>query len=73
MSSYARSLELAPSLVQAFGGMMYVKTFVCDWRDRSAELSTLGDHAASCKQHNEPAEKSVALSRFGIHVRKLSS
>ena len=60
VASYARSLDLAPSLVQAFGGMMYVKTFVCDWRDRSAELSTLGDHAASCKQHNEPAENSCS-------------
>lgn len=40
-SSYYRALDLRPKFVQAFGGLMYTKTYTCDWRDRAADLATL--------------------------------
>ena len=40
-SSYGRALALRPGFVQAFGGLMYTKTYTCDWRDRATDLATL--------------------------------
>lgn len=36
-----RALQIIPSFVQAFGGMMYTKTYICDWRDRNSDLAML--------------------------------
>ena len=44
VTSYRRALEIVPGFVQAFGGMMYTKTYICDWRDRAVELATLEQH-----------------------------
>ena len=41
VDSYAAALRLRPNFVQAFGGMMYVKTYTCDWQDRNADLAVL--------------------------------
>jgi tetratricopeptide (TPR) repeat protein len=46
VQSYSHALELLPNFVQAFGGMMYVKTYTCDWQNRNADLALLQGHAA---------------------------
>lgn len=45
VDSYAEALRLRPNFVQAFGGMMYVKTYTCNWKDRNVDLAALKDHA----------------------------
>ena len=42
--SYAKALAIRPDFPQAFGGMMYSKTYTCSWRDRHQVRGTLARH-----------------------------